>query len=108
MTTTRRDFVITTGAALAATRLHGASLDSDAATEQLLAGFTEEMLVDYPESAASLGIDNGERAALKSKLTDRSAAGQRTIAERAARRLDQLKAIDLGALGPAARIDVDS
>ena len=107
MTTTRRDFVIASGAALAATRLHGASPDHDAASEQLLAGFTEEMLVDYPESATSLGIDNGERAALKSKLSDRSAAGQRTIAERAARRLDQLKAIDFGELGPAARIDVD-
>jgi len=109
MTTTRRDFVIASGAALAATRLpaQGVSSDKDAASEQLLAGFTEEMLVDYPESATSLGIDAGERAALKSKLSDRSAAGQRTIAERAARRLDRLKAIDPGVLGPAARIDVD-
>ena len=109
MTTTRRDFVIASGAALAATRLpaQGVSSDKDAASEQLLAGFTEEMLIDYPESATSLGIDSGERAALKSKLSDRSAAGQRTIAERAARRLERLKAIDTGVLGPAVRIDVD-
>jgi len=107
MTTTRRDFVIASGAALTATRLHGGSSDSDASAERLLAGFAEEMLVDYPENATSLGIDTGERAALKSKLADRSAAGQQAVAERAARRLDQLKAIDLGALGPAARIDVD-
>jgi uncharacterized protein (DUF885 family) len=109
MTTTRRDFVLASGAALAATRLPAQSVlsDHDAAAERLLAGFTEEMLVDYPESATSLGIDTGERAVLKSKLSDRSAAGQRTIAERAARRLDQLKAIDTAALGPAARIDVD-
>jgi uncharacterized protein (DUF885 family) len=107
MTTTRREFVIASGAALAATRLHGAALDNDAATEGLLAGFAEELLVDYPESATSLGIDTGARIALKSKLADRSAAGQRTIAERVARRLDRLKAIDPGALGPAARIDLD-
>ena len=107
MTTTRRDFVIASGAALATTRLHGAPSDNDAATEGLLAGFAEELLIDYPESATSLGIDTGARAELKSKLSDRSAAGQRTIAERVARRLGRLKAIDAGALGPAARIDVD-
>ena len=109
MSTTRRDFVIASGSALAATRLPAqtALSGNDAATEGLLAGFAEELLVDYPESATSLGIDTGARAGLKSKLSDRSAAGQRTIAERVARRLDQLKAIDPGALDPAARIDVD-
>jgi len=107
MTTTRREFVLASGAALAAARLHGAPAENDAASERLLGGFTEEMLVEYPESATSLGIDSGERAALKSKLSDRSAAGQKSIAERAARRLDQLKVIDAEALGPAARIDVD-
>ena len=109
MTTSRRDFVIASGAALAATRLPAqtALTDNDAATEVLLAGFAEELLIDYPESATSLGIDTGARAELKSKLSDRSAAGQRTIAERAARRLDRLKSVDPAALGPAARIDLD-
>ena len=107
MTTTRRDFMIASSAALAATRLQGATSNNDAATEAMLAGIAEEILIDYPESATSLGIDTGARSELKSKLSDRSAAGQRTIAERVARRIDRLKTVDPGALGPAARIDVD-
>jgi uncharacterized protein (DUF885 family) len=109
MSTTRREFVIATGATLAATQLPAQSDNSqaDAAAERMLAEFTEELLVDYPESASMLGIDNGTRAALKSKLTDRSPAGQQAIAQRAARRLERLKTIDPRTLGPAARIDVD-
>jgi len=108
MTTTRRDFVIGSGVTLAATRLgQAATANKDAAAEELLAEFTEELLADYPESATMLGIDSGARAALKSKLSDRSAAGQQAIARRVAARLERLKSIDAAALGPAARIDVD-
>ena len=99
--------MIASSAALAATRLHGATSNNDAATEAMLAEIAEEILIDYPESATSLGIDTATRSELKSKLSDRSAAGQRTIAERVARRIDRLKTVDSGALGPAARIDVD-
>ena len=63
--------------------------------------------MEYPESATMLGIDNGARAALKRKLSDRSAAGQKAIALGVARRLELLKSIDTAALGAAARIDVD-
>jgi len=106
---TRRQFVIGTGAALAASNLPAVnvSTNNDAAAGKLLAAFTEELLADYPESATQLGIDTGARAALKSKLTDRSAAGQKVIAQRVARRLERLKAIDPSGLGKAARIDVD-
>src|SRR3954469_24304367 len=114
MSPTRREFVAGTAAALAASGVGAQATPSgtagsaaDSAAEQQLAAFTEELLVDYPESATMLGIDNGARAALKSKLTDRSAAGQKEIAARAAKRLEQLKAIDVAALGDAAGIDVD-
>jgi uncharacterized protein (DUF885 family) len=108
MSTTRRDFVIGTGATLAASHLNAqAASPKDAAAETLLAEFTEELLVDYPESATMLGIDNGARASLKSKLADRSAAGQDAIAKRVARRVERLKTIDAAALGDAARIDID-
>jgi uncharacterized protein (DUF885 family) len=108
----RRDFVIGTGAALAASQLPAMSAQAtssagDAAAEKLLSDITEELLLDYPESASQLGIDNGARAALKSKLGDRSAAGQKAIAQRVAQRLERLKAIDVSRLGNAARIDVD-
>jgi uncharacterized protein (DUF885 family) len=109
MTTTRRDFIVGTGAAIAVTNLpvRAAGADDNAAVQKLLAQFAEELLVDYPESATSLGIDTGSRAELKARLSDRSAAGQKVIAQRAASRLDKLKSIDTSALGEAARIDVD-
>ncbi len=108
MTSTRREFLMTSAAALTATQVAAATSKShDAAAERLLADCAEELMVDYPESATMLGVDVGARAALKSKLTDRSAAGQRTIADRVARRLERLKAIDSASLGGAARIDLD-
>src|SRR5882757_5239674 len=106
----RRNFVIGTGAAVACTDLpaRGAGAGGpDVAVESLLAEMAEELLAEYPENATNLGIDRGKRAALKSKLADRSPDGQRSIAERAGKRLKRLKAIDLSTLGEAARIDVD-
>ena len=101
MTTTRRDFVIGTGATLAAANLatQAAATNKDAAAEKLLTEFTEELLVDYPESATQLGIDNGARSGLKSKLADRSAAGQKAIAQRVAKRVERLKSIDVSQVG---------
>ena len=84
-----------------------AQASSDGDAERLVAEIAEELLADYPESATSLGIDAGTRVALKSKLQDRSPAGQQAIAQRVARRLEKLTAIDTAALGDAARIDVD-
>jgi uncharacterized protein (DUF885 family) len=112
MTASRRDFIVGTGAALALTRLPVSAADAtqsaaDKAAEALLTELSEEMMVDYPETATSLGIDTGARAALKAKLTDRSAEGQRAIAQRVAKRLERVKAIDTSTLGDAARIDVD-
>ena len=108
MTTSRREFIAGTGAAIALAHLPArAAEDADAAAQKLLAEFAEEMMVDYPESATSLGIDKDKRIGLKSKLQDRSAAGQQAIAKRVAKRLDRLKTIDTARLGDAARIDVD-
>ena len=109
MSHTRREFVITSSAALAASQLpaRAATSENDRAAESLLAEFAEELLVDYPESATMLGIDAGERAALKTKLSDRSPAGQEAIEKRIARRLERLKGIDPNTLGAAARVDVD-
>lgn len=112
MTFSRRDFIVGTAAALASTRLPIAAAEAsqtaaDRAAEALLSEFAEELMVDYPESATGLGIDSGTRAALKSKLTDRSAEGQRAIAQRVAERLQRVKAIDTSQLSDAVRIDVD-
>src|SRR5918994_5115303 len=108
MTTSRREFIAGTGAAIALAHLPArAAEDADAAANKLMAEFAEEMLLDYPESATSLGIDKDKRSGLKAKLQDRSAAGQQAIAKRVAKRLDRLKTIDTARLGEAARIDVD-
>src|ERR1700704_6317967 len=109
MTTNRRDFIVGTGAALAAAHLpvSAAEANNDAAAEKLLAELAEELMLDYPESATALGVDNGQRAKLKAQLTDRSAAGQEAIAKRVAKRIARLKSIDTSKLGEARRIDVD-
>src|SRR5690606_15241420 len=100
MTTTRREFIVGTGAAMAVSHLpvRAAGADGSAAAEALPGQEAEELLADYPESAASLGIVNGERAALKAKLADRSAAGQEMVARRIAHRLERLNAIDTSGL----------
>jgi uncharacterized protein (DUF885 family) len=108
MTTTRRDFVIGAGATLAAAPAGAALIsNNDLQAQRLLTQFTEELLVEYPESATMLGIDRGARSRLKSRLSDRSAAGQRAIALGVARRAQALAAVELEALSPAVRIDVD-
>jgi uncharacterized protein (DUF885 family) len=106
---TRREFVIGTGAALAAGNLPAMSATSlkDGLARDLVAAIAERLMIDYPESATQLGIDNGARGDLKTKLGDRSAAGQQAIAQRVAQRLDSLKAVDVSALGKATRIDID-
>ena len=108
MTASRRDFIVGTGAAFALSNLPAnAWADADSDVSALLAQFAEELLVDYPESATGLGIDTGDRAALKSKLADRSPAGQRAIAQRVAQRIERLKAIDVSKLSDAARVNVE-
>ena len=108
MSTTRREFIAGAGAAcvLANLPVH-AREGANAEAQALLAEFAEELMVEYPESATSLGIENGHRAALKARLSDRSPAAQRAIAQRVARRLERLKAIDVAQLDAATRIDVD-
>ena len=112
MTTTRRDFMVGAGAAIAASNLAGCTAKTsdettDASAQQLLSEIAEELMVDYPENATALGVDQDARAALKAKLSDRSAGGQEVIARRTAKRLARLAALDTAALSEATRIDVD-
>jgi uncharacterized protein (DUF885 family) len=64
----------------------------------LLDRFVEEMLVDSPETATSLGLDSGARADLKRKLSDASAAGRRATVRAATDRRKRLAAIDRAGL----------
>ena len=92
MPATRRQFLATVAAstALAACdpRIRtwsGAQPGSSPAAA--LDGMAEAILAEYPESATSLGLDDGRRAALKAQLTDWSATGKQARAEAARRRL---------------------
>ena len=68
---------------------------------------SEHLLKLFPESATSLGIDTGARAALRSQLGDRSADGQQRIADQVRQDLDHAKAIDTNRLSHASRTSVE-
>jgi len=109
----RRDFLI--GSALAGGALGGCATRfrselaplsvPPAARGPLLATMAEQLLVEYPENATTLGIDTGARATLKHRLTDRSAAGRAALAAAARSRLNVLRSLDLGNLSAPGALD---
>jgi len=109
MSSSRREFIAGVGATLAVLPVLGACArrEPGASVQSQLAGIAEDMLADYPENATALGIDTGPRAALKARLTDRSAAGQEAISKRVTARVAQLTAVDAASLSEADRIDLD-
>ncbi|WP_420145776.1 DUF885 family protein, partial [Sphingobium sp.] len=111
MLTTRRALLAAGASAVTLSAMPGRAIADtagpDAAAQALLADMAEAMLADAPETASGLGIDTGERAALKSRLGNKTPAGQAQIAAHVKDRLAQLRAIDLEPLSPATRIDVE-
>jgi uncharacterized protein (DUF885 family) len=83
----------------------GAATANDA--QALLDQIGESYLRFAPESATSLGIDNGDRAALRSQLTDRSAEGQQKIANQVRQDLERARAFDVFGLDHATRTSVE-
>jgi uncharacterized protein (DUF885 family) len=81
-----------------------AANDSDALT---LDEFAENLLRLFPEAATSLGIDTGERASLRSQLSDRSAEGQQRVAAQLRADLDRANAFDTSGLSHAMRTSFD-
>jgi uncharacterized protein (DUF885 family) len=73
----------------------------------LLDQIAEHLLRLAPESATSLGIDTGARAALRSQLTDRSADGQQRIADQLRADLERARALDTSGLSHATRTSVE-
>jgi uncharacterized protein (DUF885 family) len=104
----RRELLAGAGALAVASALPAwAAAAPEDAVEAALAEVAEALLADYPENASSLGLDTGARAALRSRLSDRSPAGQQRLAERARARLATLRALSADGLPEAARIDLD-
>ncbi len=107
MSLNRRALLHMSAAAAALQFAPQAAYASHTNPEQLLAGLTERLLADYPESATSAGVDTGAREGLRATLSDRSAAGQHAIKRRVRETLRRLRRIDAAALSPDLRIHVD-
>lgn len=106
----RRQFLSTAGFAAAATALPTAVRaqgSRDADFRAMLDRFFYARLEDNPEGATSLGLDTGERARLKSRLTDTSRAGQARQFARAKQELSALKAVPRAQLGETAQLDYE-
>ncbi len=65
------------------------------------------ILNSYPESASSAGLDKGDRKHLKSKLTDRSQAGQDKIHSDVKSLLSRLQAVDPNGLSESDALNLD-
>jgi uncharacterized protein (DUF885 family) len=79
----------------------------DAACEALLAKVAESLLREHPENATTLGLDKGDRASLKSRLSVRSLIGQAHEAAIADLTLRDLGAVDRRGLSPAVLLDLE-
>ncbi len=73
----------------------------------LLDACAEHLLTLFPESATSLGVDTGERAALRSRLADRSEAGKQRVAAQVRDDLARVEAFDSRDLPYAVRTSLD-
>jgi len=80
---------------------------NEASALTLLDELAENLIRLSPERATSLGIDTGARAALRSVLADRSAEGQRRLANQLRVDLDRIKAFDTNGLSHATRTTVE-
>jgi uncharacterized protein (DUF885 family) len=69
----------------------------------LLDDIGNSLLRLVPETATSLGIDTGDRAELRAQLMDRSADGQRRIADQLRRDLERASGFDASGLSHATR-----
>ncbi|HEX6661049.1 MAG TPA: DUF885 family protein, partial [Sphingomicrobium sp.] len=112
---TRRETVAALAASAAFALLPGCKVQSgkvgsaagDADASKLLDSVAENLLRLSPEGATSLGIDTGNRASLRTQLSDRSAAGQQKVATTLKSDLARAEAVDTSALSFPVRTSVE-
>ncbi|HEY6662642.1 MAG TPA: DUF885 family protein, partial [Sphingomicrobium sp.] len=95
----------TTAWPLLSTPAFAASTDAQASA--LLDSVANNLLRLYPTQATSLGVDTGALAGLRSKLPDRSIAGQRRVADTVRADLARVEALDTSALSFPVRTSVE-
>lgn len=103
----RRQLLLTAGAAALAGPAFAQASAEDAKLSALLDRIFQDSVDESPERATSLGYDKGPRAALKSKLDDRSIAFKAARLEDTRKRVEALEAIDRTKLSDAAKVDLD-
>jgi len=79
----------------------------DADALALLSDVGDNLTRLFPEVATQLGLDTGARAALRSQLMDRSAAGRQHIADVVRADLARVNSIDVSKLSHATRTSVE-
>jgi uncharacterized protein (DUF885 family) len=109
MITTRRELLAGAGAIgfAAAPAFAQASAAGDTEATMFLNTISDELLSDFPETAAGLGIDKGPRAALHSRFGDRSHEADFKRAARCAQRLAKLRSFDRSTLSHGVALDLD-
>ena len=80
---------------------------TEAEASALLDSIAENLLQLSPESATSLGVDTGARAPLRSRLADRSQAGQDKLEATLRADLARAEAIDVSAVSFPTRTSVE-
>lgn len=107
---TRRAFLAALSASTAAVVLPGCAAKPGSASALTPAAqldrIAERLLAHGPEGATSLGIDTGARAAMRSRLGNRSAAGVAALAKSLREDLAVVEAIDAERLDPNTRTSV--
>lgn len=84
-----------------------AQVTEDVRLDSLLSRQFEEDLDKGPQGATSLGLDVGDRSALRSRLDDRSLSGAEVDRRRARLRLAELLTINADALSAEAKLSYD-
>ncbi|MCF2514009.1 DUF885 domain-containing protein [Sphingomonas sp. G124] len=85
----------------------GPSAADEAGVTALLDSIGENLLALSPEGATSLGVDTGARAYLRSKLADRSQAGQDGLAKTLRADLARAEAVNTAALTHSTKTSVE-
>ena len=112
----RRQAILAIASAAALPLIAGCSANSgpaappppdDAAALALLEDVAGNLLNLFPDTATSLGLDTGARAGLRARLVDRSAEGQRKIADQVRADLARVNALDTSQLSHRVRTSVE-
>jgi uncharacterized protein (DUF885 family) len=108
----RRTFLLSTAASAAlagcaTTGAGGSALTPDQRLDQLLTRWFDADLLDSPEFATNLGLDVGERAALRGQLSQESLAKAETERAEARARLAELRRFNRRGLTEAGQLNYD-